>query len=107
MFTPDDERFMRRALELAQGAMHISMPNPRVGCVLVRDGQIIGEGHTQIAGQDHAEVQALEKLSGARPVAARRNGLCHTRTVQPFWPHPTLCRWLDQSRCSARGGCDA
>lgn len=60
MFTPDDERFMRRALELAQGAMHISMPNPRVGCVLVRDGQIIGEGHTQIAGQDHAEVQALK-----------------------------------------------
>ncbi len=60
MFTPDDERFMRRALELAQGAMHISMPNPRVGCVLVRDGQIIGEGHTQPAGQDHAEVQALK-----------------------------------------------
>lgn len=60
MFTPDDERFMRRALLLAQGAMHISMPNPRVGCVLVRDGQIIGEGHTQPAGQDHAEVQALK-----------------------------------------------
>ncbi len=69
MFTPDDERFMRRALELAQGAMHISMPNPRVGCVLVRDGQIIGEGHTQIAGQDHAEVQALKN--------------CQTRGLSP------------------------
>jgi diaminohydroxyphosphoribosylaminopyrimidine deaminase/5-amino-6-(5-phosphoribosylamino)uracil reductase len=59
-FTPDEQRFMQRALALAQGALYISMPNPRVGCVLVRDDQIIGEGHTQAAGQDHAEVQALK-----------------------------------------------
>jgi diaminohydroxyphosphoribosylaminopyrimidine deaminase/5-amino-6-(5-phosphoribosylamino)uracil reductase len=51
---------MRRALALAALASHISMPNPRVGCVLFKDGVMIGEGHTQPAGQDHAEVQALK-----------------------------------------------
>lgn len=51
---------MRRALALAALATHISMPNPRVGCVLCKDGVMIGEGHTQPAGQDHAEVQALK-----------------------------------------------
>ncbi len=51
---------MQRALELAKLATFITMPNPRVGCVLVKDGQIIGQGHTQPAGFDHAEVQALK-----------------------------------------------
>lgn len=39
--------------------MFITTPNPRVGCVVVKDGQVIGAGHTQPAGQAHAEVQAL------------------------------------------------
>ena len=55
-----DERWMKRALDLASEAMYLSSPNPRVGCVLTDDaGQILGEGFTQAAGQAHAEIMAL------------------------------------------------
>lgn len=54
-----DEQAMRHALEWARKAMYITTPNPRVGCVLVRDGKLIGAGHTLPPGQAHAEVQAL------------------------------------------------
>ena len=50
---------MALALEWAAKGMYITAPNPRVGCVIVRDGEVIGAGHTQPAGQAHAEVQAL------------------------------------------------
>lgn len=51
---------MQRALALAERAIGLSDPNPRVGCVLVApDGRWIGEGHTQAAGSAHAEVMAL------------------------------------------------
>ncbi|WP_449371595.1 bifunctional diaminohydroxyphosphoribosylaminopyrimidine deaminase/5-amino-6-(5-phosphoribosylamino)uracil reductase RibD [Thiomonas sp.] len=52
---------MRRALDLARSAMYRTSPNPRVGCVLVRGGHVLGEGATQAAGQDHAEVQAVKQ----------------------------------------------
>lgn len=55
----NDLQAMQRALQLAATSMFITTPNPRVGCVLVRDGEVIGEGATQPAGQAHAEVQAL------------------------------------------------
>ncbi len=50
---------MRLALEWAARGLYTTSPNPRIGCVIVRDGQVIGAGLTQAAGQDHAEVQAL------------------------------------------------
>nr|WP_144640773.1 bifunctional diaminohydroxyphosphoribosylaminopyrimidine deaminase/5-amino-6-(5-phosphoribosylamino)uracil reductase RibD [Bordetella genomosp. 13] len=50
---------MRRALELARGVLYTTTPNPRVGCVIVRDGQVLGEGATQPPGGPHAEVVAL------------------------------------------------
>ena len=51
---------MQRALELAKDALYLTSPNPRVGCVLVNPkGKVIGEGHTQKAGQAHAEIAAL------------------------------------------------
>jgi len=55
------DRFMQQALALARQAVGLSEPNPRVGCVLVSaDGQrVLGQGHTQPAGQAHAEVMAL------------------------------------------------
>ena len=53
--------YMRRALELAQRALGTTSPNPAVGAVVVRDGQVVGEGLTQPAGQDHAEVMALRQ----------------------------------------------
>ncbi|MFC4158067.1 bifunctional diaminohydroxyphosphoribosylaminopyrimidine deaminase/5-amino-6-(5-phosphoribosylamino)uracil reductase RibD [Chitinimonas lacunae] len=58
-FSAQDHLFMAQALRKAQGGRYLSTPNPFVGCVLVRDGVLIGEGHTQVAGGDHAEIQAL------------------------------------------------
>jgi len=51
---------MQLALQWAEKGLFITSPNPRVGCVIVKDGQVIGEGHTQPPGQAHAEVQALQ-----------------------------------------------
>ena len=50
---------MQLALEWAARGMYTTMPNPRVGCVIVRGGAVIGAGHTQPAGQAHAEIMAL------------------------------------------------
>ncbi|WJF90919.1 bifunctional diaminohydroxyphosphoribosylaminopyrimidine deaminase/5-amino-6-(5-phosphoribosylamino)uracil reductase RibD [Paraburkholderia bonniea] len=60
MFSQADFVYMERALKLAVNGLYTTDPNPRVGCVLVRDGEVIGEGFTQPAGQDHAEVRALK-----------------------------------------------
>jgi diaminohydroxyphosphoribosylaminopyrimidine deaminase/5-amino-6-(5-phosphoribosylamino)uracil reductase len=54
-----DNDGMALALEWAAKGMYITAPNPRIGCVIVRDGEVIGAGHTQPAGQAHAEIQAL------------------------------------------------
>ncbi|MDM9560440.1 riboflavin biosynthesis protein RibD [Bordetella genomosp. 2] len=50
---------MRRALALARSVMYTTTPNPRVGCVIVRDGRVVGEGATQPPGGPHAEIRAL------------------------------------------------
>ncbi|MDP1836271.1 MAG: bifunctional diaminohydroxyphosphoribosylaminopyrimidine deaminase/5-amino-6-(5-phosphoribosylamino)uracil reductase RibD [Chlamydiales bacterium] len=54
-------QFMQRAIELSAQARYHAPPNPWVGCVLVRDNQVVGEGFTQPPGSDHAEIQALKK----------------------------------------------
>jgi len=59
MFSPDDHRYMARALELAGRGLYTATPNPRVGCVIVRDGSVAGEGWHERAGAAHAEVNAL------------------------------------------------
>jgi diaminohydroxyphosphoribosylaminopyrimidine deaminase/5-amino-6-(5-phosphoribosylamino)uracil reductase len=57
------ERFMQRCLQLAQlGAGHVS-PNPMVGCVIVHEGKVIGEGYHRQYGQAHAEVNAIHNVS--------------------------------------------
>jgi diaminohydroxyphosphoribosylaminopyrimidine deaminase / 5-amino-6-(5-phosphoribosylamino)uracil reductase len=66
MYSESDHEFMLRALELAQRAAYHATPNPRVGCVIVREGRVIGEGWTQPPGSNHAEIEAL--------LDARRNG---------------------------------
>ena len=58
-FTAQDEMYMARAIELAKKGRFTTTPNPNVGCVLVKDNHIIGEGFHQLAGQGHAEVNAL------------------------------------------------
>jgi diaminohydroxyphosphoribosylaminopyrimidine deaminase/5-amino-6-(5-phosphoribosylamino)uracil reductase len=65
-FTEDDRRHMARALALAARGLFTTTPNPRVGCVIVRDGHVLGEGFHERAGLAHAEVAALAD--------ARRNG---------------------------------
>ena len=59
MYTAVDHQFMSQALVEAQKALYLSNPNPRVGCIIVKDGAVIGRGHTQRVGRPHAEVQAL------------------------------------------------
>ena len=54
-------RWMRRALDLAERGRWTVSPNPLVGCVLVRDGEVVGEGWHERAGQAHAEVRALDQ----------------------------------------------
>ena len=54
---------MRQALALAEGALYVPSPNPRVGCVLVRDAKVIGAGATQRVGSHHAEVMALKDMA--------------------------------------------
>ena len=59
MFTKDDTDFMRLALAAAQKSLYLSNPNPRVGCVIVKAGHVIGTGFTQQVGLAHAEIEAL------------------------------------------------
>ena len=59
MFSAVDHQFMSEALAEAQKALYLSSPNPRVGCIIVKAGQVIGRGFTQKVGAAHAEVQAL------------------------------------------------
>lgn len=53
----DDVYYMRRCVELARKAIGCTSPNPMVGCVIVKDGEIVGEGFHPKAGQPHAEVK--------------------------------------------------
>lgn len=53
--------YMSRAIELAKKGRFTTRPNPNVGCVIVKDNQIIGEGFHYLAGQPHAEVFALRQ----------------------------------------------
>jgi diaminohydroxyphosphoribosylaminopyrimidine deaminase/5-amino-6-(5-phosphoribosylamino)uracil reductase len=66
MYSESDHEFMLHALRLAERAAFHATPNPRVGCVIVRDGRVIGEGYTQPPGSNHAEIEAL--------LDARRHG---------------------------------
>jgi len=66
MYSPQDHELMNAALAEAKKALFISNPNPRVGCIIVKNDMIIGRGHTQMVGGDHAEIIALKD--------ARQNG---------------------------------
>ncbi len=70
MASPFDTRMMARALQLARRGQYSAMPNPHVGCVLTRGEAIIGEGFTQPAGGNHAEIEALEAAGDAAGATA-------------------------------------
>src|SRR5262245_8678240 len=81
MFTPADQEFMSRALALAERGLFTTTPNPRVGCVIVRDGAVVGEGFHERAGGPHAETNAL----GA--AGARAEGATAYVTLEPCSHH--------------------
>ena len=58
-----DSYFMKKAIDLARLGMNMTSPNPRVGCVLVKNGKIIGSGYHRKFGLPHAEIEALNSAS--------------------------------------------
>jgi len=62
-FNDRDRELMRRALELAQRGLFTATPNPRVGCVVAREGRILGEGWHERTGEAHAELRALADVA--------------------------------------------
>jgi diaminohydroxyphosphoribosylaminopyrimidine deaminase/5-amino-6-(5-phosphoribosylamino)uracil reductase len=81
MFSPTDHGYMAQALRLAEKGLYGTSPNPRVGCVLVRDGKAVGSGWHERAGESHAEINALA-MAGA---AAR--GATAYLTLEPCSHH--------------------
>lgn len=65
IYTSVQTQLMARAVELARRGWYTTMPNPRVGCVLVKDGAVCAEGWHEKAGQEHAEAMALRKAGAA------------------------------------------
>src|SRR5262245_51368928 len=84
MFTSADHAFMSRALQLAERGLYTTTPNPRVGCVVVHAGRIVGEGWHQRAGEAHAEIEALraagERTRGATVYVSLEPCSHHGRT---------------------------
>ncbi|MBC3346002.1 bifunctional diaminohydroxyphosphoribosylaminopyrimidine deaminase/5-amino-6-(5-phosphoribosylamino)uracil reductase RibD [Pseudomonas sp. SWRI196] len=76
-----DAQYMARALELARRGHYSTHPNPRVGCVIVRDGQVVGEGWHIRAGEPHAEVHAL------RAAGEQARGATAYVTLEPCSHH--------------------
>lgn len=60
-----DSQWMAHALRLAERGLYTTSPNPRVGCVLVKQGEVVGEGWHERAGEPHAEVHALRAVGSA------------------------------------------
>jgi diaminohydroxyphosphoribosylaminopyrimidine deaminase/5-amino-6-(5-phosphoribosylamino)uracil reductase len=96
-----DSAWMRRALALAERAIGLSDPNPRVGCVIGRaDGTLLGEGCTQAAGEAHAEVMALR---AARAAGHDLRGTTAYVTLEPCSHHgrtPPCCDALIEAGVS-------
>lgn len=76
-----DAHYMARAVELARKGLYSTHPNPRVGCVIVRDGEVVGEGWHMRAGEPHAEVHAL------RQAGEHARGACAYVTLEPCSHH--------------------
>lgn len=88
MFSAADHEFMARALRLAENGLFSTTPNPRVGCLIVKDGRVVGEGWHRRAGEPHAEIHALQ----AAGVDA--NGATAYVTLEPCSHHgrtPPCC----------------
>lgn len=86
MFSSDDHAYMSQALRLAERGLYSTSPNPRVGCVIVRDGKVAGSGWHVHTGQPHAEINALNVAGEAAQNATVYLTLepcCHYGRTQP------------------------
>ena len=99
----DDERFMARALELAARGEGAVEPNPMVGCVLVRDGQIVGEGWHEEFGGPHAEINAIKQATNQ---ATGLDRVRDARAVLPSGEDAALHAGAQIGRREASGGGD-
>src|SRR3954465_5081411 len=101
-----DEQMMRRAIRLAMNGRGIVEPNPMVGCVIVKNGRVIGEGHTQQFGGAPAEPTALASCTESPAGATAYVTLepcCHTnKKTPPCTPAliaakvaRVVCGWVD------------
>lgn len=75
--TADDARHMARALQLARRGLWTTDPNPRVGCIVAKDGKMLGEGWHERAGEPHAEIHALQQAG------AKAHGATAYLTLEP------------------------
>jgi len=82
MFTPQDQTFMQRALELAGRGLTTTTPNPRVGAVIVKDGAVVGEGWHQVAGEAHAELNAVRDAHAKHGAASVQGSTIYV-TLEP------------------------
>lgn len=81
MADSSDNAYMTQALRLAEKGLYTAMPNPIVGCVIVKNGQVVGEGWHEVAGEDHAEIHAL------REAGNRASGSTVYVTLEPCAHH--------------------
>ncbi|MFT4327149.1 MAG: bifunctional diaminohydroxyphosphoribosylaminopyrimidine deaminase/5-amino-6-(5-phosphoribosylamino)uracil reductase RibD [Wolbachia pipientis] len=81
-----DDYFMSIALKLAEKSLGSVAPNPAVGCVIIKDGMVIGEGYTGIGGRPHAEVVALQNakdLTHGATMYVTLEPCCHFGVTEP------------------------
>ncbi|WP_117194118.1 bifunctional diaminohydroxyphosphoribosylaminopyrimidine deaminase/5-amino-6-(5-phosphoribosylamino)uracil reductase RibD [Rhizobium terrae] len=110
----DDRRFMARALELSRRHTGLTLTNPSVGCVIVKDGEVVGEAVTASGGRPHAETQALdmagEKARGATVYVTLepcshygRTPPCANALVEAGVARVVMCLTDPDPRVSGRG----
>ena len=86
MFSADDTVYMARALHQAEHGLRTTAPNPRVGCVLVNDGTVVGEGWHERTGEPHAEIVALQQagaLAAGATAYVTLEPCCHHGRTPP------------------------
>ncbi len=94
MTLPEDIYYMTQALALAKQGLYTTTPNPRVGCVIVKQGHLLAQGWHAYAGEGHAEVQALKQTTQAQ-------GATVYVTLEPCSHHgktPPCCAALIQAQ---------
>ena len=83
-----DKLFIQATVALAELGRFTCAPNPTVGCIITRNGQVIGRGYHQYAGQGHAEVNAIADAAGMCKVPRFMSALSHAPSlVKPLPAH--------------------